>query len=60
MGDIQDNKGLWSYRDNGIILERDEMEGQEHEVALKSPPKGSGVRLNSKVCLFDSFPCLQT
>ena len=43
MGDIQDNEGLWSYCDNGVISERDEMEGQEHEVALKSPPKGSGV-----------------
>ena len=57
MGDVQGNEGAWNYHEDGVILERDEMEGQEHEEAMKSPPKGSGVRLDSKVCLFDSFPC---
>ena len=42
--------GPWSYDGDGVISERDETEGQEHEEAVKSPPKGSGVRLTSEVC----------
>ena len=57
MGDVQGDEGAWNYHEDGVISERDEMEGQEHEEAMKSPPKGSGVRLDSEVCLFDSFPC---
>ena len=32
------------------ISNRDEVDGEEHEEAVKSPPKGSGIRLRSEVC----------
>ena len=32
------------------ISDRDEVDGEEREEAVKSPPKGSGIRLGSKVC----------
>ena len=32
------------------ISDRDEVDGEEHEEAIKSPPKGSGIRLGSEVC----------
>ena len=60
MGDIQDNEGPWNHYEDGVILERDEIEGQEHEEAMKSPPKGSGVRLTSEVCPFDHLPYFLT
>ena len=36
------------------------IEGQEHEEAMKSPPKGSGVQLTSEVCPFDHLPYFLT
>ena len=60
MSYIQGNKGPWSYYEDGVILERDEIEGQEHEEAMKSPPKGSGVQLTSEVCPFDHLPYFLT
>ena len=32
------------------ISNRDEVDGEECEEAIKSPPKGSGIRLGSEVC----------
>ena len=32
------------------ISDRDEVDGEEREEAVKSPPKGSGIRLGSEVC----------
>ena len=43
IGDIQGDKGPWNYHEDGVISERDKIEGLEHEEAIKSPPKGSGV-----------------
>ena len=60
MGDVQGDEGAWNYHEDGVISERDEMEGQEHEEAMKSPPKGSGVQLTSKVCPFDHLPYFLT
>ena len=39
MGDVKGDEGAWNYHEDGVISERDEMEGQEHEEAMKSPPK---------------------
>lgn len=41
---------LYTYEE-GAISDRDEMNGEEHDDAVKSPPKGSGVRLGSEVRL---------
>ena len=32
------------------ISNRDEVDGEERKEAIKSPPKGSGIRLRSEVC----------
>ena len=53
MDDIRGNEGPWNFFEDGVILERDEIEDQEHKEAMKSSPKGSGVRLTSEVCRFD-------
>ena len=45
----QDN-GLVFVQDDVIISDQDERTGTEHEEVVKSPPKGSGVRLGSEVC----------
>lgn len=37
--------------DGGVISDKDEMVGEEHEEAVKSPPKGSGVRIGSEVSI---------
>lgn len=42
--------GLVFAQDDVIISDLDERIGEEHEDAMKSPPKGSGVRLGSEVC----------
>lgn len=44
----QDN-GLVFSQDDVIISDQDERTGAEHEEAVKSPPKGSGVQLGSEV-----------
>ena len=33
-----------------MISDRDETEGVEYDVAMKSPPKGAGVSVRSNVC----------
>ena len=45
-----DNGQLFVF-DGGVISDKDEMLGEEHEEAVKSPPKGSGVRIGSEVSL---------
>ena len=41
--------GQFVVQEDGGISDRNEIGGEEHEDAVKSPPKGSGVRLSSKV-----------
>ena len=42
--------------DGGVISDKDEMIGEEHEEAVKSPPKGSGVHVGSEVSLSSLLP----
>ena len=46
---------VYSHEDGQLfhmdgISDRDEVDGEEREEAVKSPPKGSGIRLGSEVC----------
>ena len=41
--------GQFVIQEDGGISDRNEIGGEEHEDAVKSPPKGSGVRLSSEV-----------
>ena len=34
--------------EDGAISDRDEIDSKEHENTMKSPPKGTGVRLSSE------------
>ena len=43
-----DDRQLYMQED-GVISERDELEGKEHEDAIRSPPKGPGVHIQSNV-----------
>lgn len=43
------NEGLLNIEEETVISDRNEMEGEEHEDAVQSPPKGSGVRVASDV-----------
>ena len=43
-----DDRQLYTQGD-GVISERDELQGEEHEDAITSPPKGPGVRIQSDV-----------
>lgn len=47
---LNDNGQLFII-DGGVISDKDEMVGEEHEEAVKSPPKGSGVHVGSEVSL---------
>ena len=47
---FSNNDGQLFVVDEGIS-DRDEMSGEEHKEAMKSPPKGSGVQLGSEVSL---------
>lgn len=47
----ENDDGTLFAQDDGGISDRDERIGEEHEDAMKSPPKGSGVRLGSEVSL---------
>lgn len=40
------------YAQDIAISDREETQGEEHDEAVKSPPKGSGVRLGSEVSLY--------
>ena len=43
-----DDRQLYTQED-GVISERDELEGEEHEDAIRSPLKGPGVCIQSNV-----------
>ena len=43
-----DDRQLYTQED-GVISERDELEGKEHEDTIRSPPKGPGVHIQSNV-----------
>ena len=43
-----DDRQLYTQED-GVISERDELEGKEHEDTIRSPPKGPGVHIQSDV-----------
>ena len=43
-----DNRQLYMQED-GVISERDELEGEEHEDAIRSPPKGPGLCTDTSV-----------
>ena len=47
---FSNNDGQLFVVDEGIS-DRDEMSGEEHEEAMKSPPKGTSVQLGSEVGL---------
>ena len=40
------------YLHDIAISDREETQGEEHDKAVKSPPKGSGVRLGSEVSVY--------
>ena len=46
---IHDDDEQFHLPDYDAISDRDEINGKEHEDAVKSPLKGSGVRLGSEV-----------
>ena len=41
--------GQLTIQEDGVISDRNEIGGEEHEDAVNSPPKSSGVQLSSKV-----------
>lgn len=46
---VVSNRDYLFAEEDGAISDRDEIDGEEHENAVKSPPKGTGVRLSSEV-----------
>ena len=40
------------YLHDIAISDREETQGEEHDEAVKSPPKGSGVQLGSEVSVY--------
>ena len=40
------------YTHDIVISDREETQGEEHDEAVKSPPKGSGVQLGSEVSVY--------
>lgn len=48
---LSNDDGQLFIFDGGVISNKDEMLGEEHEEAVKSPPKGSGVCVGSEVSL---------
>ena len=46
---LQNDDGQLYIQDKEVISDRDEMSSEEHEDAVKSPPKAVGVWLGSEV-----------